>query len=293
VEEEQAEDIAHWALPLGLDAAPAIEAQLEGPLDLNAPFIGPLLPDGGFPDLNGPLDEVQSMEISTSGLVPEISGPSVNNESEDELEPPEIVLALQATPTIFLHLELQPHKLDALSSDSDQYLAPAQPPVDALHPSGLASSNQLQVGMVVLPDSLDVDPGLMDYTINSLSKGHLRNADGIRLWAKHFAQNFEGGRVEVPICWNDFYTINLLHPERFNWIKAFMESSAWSLITKDSEKETSLTFSIPKSCPLSTPIQCIISSNMQLSDNLPGDTGIQIQVICSLGNQSADNLSEC
>jgi hypothetical protein len=77
VEEEQAEDIAHWALPLGLDAAPAIEAQLEGPLDLNAPFIGPLLPDGGLPDLNGPLDEVQSMEISTSGLVPEISGPQL------------------------------------------------------------------------------------------------------------------------------------------------------------------------------------------------------------------------
>jgi hypothetical protein len=35
-----------------------------------------------------------------------------------------------------------------------------------------------------------------------------------------------------------------------------MESSAWTLITKDSVNETSFTFTIPKSCPSEEAILC-------------------------------------
>jgi hypothetical protein len=52
-----------------------------------------------------------------------------------------------------------------------------------------------------------------------------------------------------------------------------MESSAWALITKDSEHETNFTFSILKSCPVKDPIHYLSlqeeSQSQQLERNMP------------------------
>jgi hypothetical protein len=46
----------------------------------------------------------------------------------------------------------------------------------------------LRVGLMLLPDNLEVDPGFVDFAhrqgVHAL---HGNNADGVRLWAKHFS----------------------------------------------------------------------------------------------------------
>jgi hypothetical protein len=48
----------------------------------------------------------------------------------------------------------------------------------------------------------------------------------------------------------------LLNPNSFEWAKTLLESMAWSMIVNDSPYETSITFSILKSCPSKELVQC-------------------------------------
>jgi hypothetical protein len=119
------------------------------------------------------------------------------------------------------------------------------------------SGNNQQLGMVLLPDHLDFDPGLQELELCNRIRYKSYNADGVRSWAKLFAQTGSSGMVKVPLSWFDFCTINLLHPERFDWIKKLMGSKAWNLIISESDKDESFTFSIPKNCPSSSPVKCV------------------------------------
>jgi hypothetical protein len=81
--------------------------------------------------------------------------------------------------------------------------------------------------MVLLSENLDVDLGLIssnDMFLNSLNSSI--SPDGTRLWAKHFSPYGDLGGIRVPRCWSDFLTLSLLHPLRFDWTKAFLESKA-------------------------------------------------------------------
>jgi hypothetical protein len=110
------------------------------------------------------------------------------------------------------------------------------------------ANTDLQLGMVMLPNDLVVDPRFSALE-NSLFSS-MPHPDGVRLWAKHFAPLGISGGINIPKSWSDFFTVNLLNPSRFAWAKSFLESAAWNLIVQDREGETCFTFSIPKDCPL-------------------------------------------
>jgi hypothetical protein len=133
----------------------------------------------------------------------------------------------------------------------------------------------LQVGMVLLPENLDFDSGLAHHYNVPLS--FLQSSishDGYRLWAKHFSPcGFPGG-VSVPRCWSDFLTLSLLHPSRFEWAKAILESRAWKMMISDTSSETNITFSIPAKCPSSEPIECSLTRNDELQVINPSSFGI-------------------
>jgi hypothetical protein len=69
-----------------------------------------------------------------------------------------------------------------------------------LNPEVLASSeeNVLQVGMVLLPDNLDVDNGISTL-IPYQHPSKKRLAKGVRLWAKHFAPGGNEDCIQVPL----------------------------------------------------------------------------------------------
>jgi hypothetical protein len=90
--------------------------------------------------------------------------------------------------------------------------------------------------MVLLPDSLDIDPGLRDFQ-NDQVQSQLPNAEGIRLWAKNFATCGQSEGIEVPNAWRDFVTFNLLNHANFEWINSLLKSGAWKLTISDKNAE--------------------------------------------------------
>jgi hypothetical protein len=113
------------------------------------------------------------------------------------------------------------------------------------------AQGNLQVGMVLLPDSLVIDPGLESFIDQARTEKWraTKKADGIRLWAKHFALMGSVEGVQIPNSWNDFFIMSLLNPTKFDWAKSFLNSTAWNLILKDKESEASMAFTIPNKCP--------------------------------------------
>jgi hypothetical protein len=62
--------------------------------------------------------------------------------------------------------------------------------------------------MVILSDSLDVDPGLQDANNRGTSYelfSHKPNVDSVRLWAIFFAPVGHSGDFHIPESWNDFF----------------------------------------------------------------------------------------
>jgi hypothetical protein len=120
------------------------------------------------------------------------------------------------------------------------------------------SSSHLQVGRVLLPDDLYTDPRML--SLENLSCK--TKPETMRLWVKHFAPLGSVGGTEIPKSWFDFFTLNLLQPERFTWTKASLDSPAWKIIVDDRISETCLSFSIPKACPTSSPLTCSLSQQV-------------------------------
>jgi hypothetical protein len=52
--------------------------------------------------------------------------------------------------------------------------------------------------MVLLPENLDYDPGLLEFQKRKRSMSHKCNAEGIRLWAKYFALPGVSDPVKIP-----------------------------------------------------------------------------------------------
>jgi hypothetical protein len=104
--------------------------------------------------------------------------------------------------------------------------------------------NVLQVGMVLLPNNLEVDQG-MSALMPFQHPGKKRSAEGIRLWARHFAPCGNEDCIQVPLGWENFFIASLLNPSCFDWAKNFLSSEAWDVIIKDSQGDFSVPFSIP------------------------------------------------
>jgi hypothetical protein len=129
-------------------------------------------------DLNAPtsMDYVSSVEASDTKELP-----SETQVASDEAQ---IVLALEAAPVNFSVEEIQPHELLSINPSEGSSSSKA-----GQSSGGNTDARELinvQVGMALLPDNLDVDPGLQSLILSKTSTSK-KLVDGIRHWAKYFA----------------------------------------------------------------------------------------------------------
>lgn len=74
------------------------------------------------------------------------------------------------------------------------------------------------------------------------------NAEATRLWAKFFSSgNTAHLNISIPVDWANFFTVQLLSPVNFNWIKLLLSSKITPLLS--TLEHGSIEFSIPPSCP--------------------------------------------
>jgi hypothetical protein len=81
----------------------------------------------------------------------------------------------------------------------------------------------------------------------------------VRVWVKFFAPPSSKKGIDIPKIWFDFFTLNLLHPDKFTRAKSLLESSAWKMVVADREAEICVSFSIPKAWPASSPLKFSIA----------------------------------
>lgn len=106
----------------------------------------------------------------------------------------------------------------------------------AQHP--FASDNDLQVGMVLLPDSLYVDPVIKERSTQEYNQWTSnQKAESVRLWANFFAPLGKNSGVDIPTASHDIFIMSLLNPSKFEWARSFLGSEAWKLILKDRATE--------------------------------------------------------
>jgi hypothetical protein len=130
----------------------------------------------------------------------------------------ELVLALPAMQhqlINFLHLELEPEEIDVVPIQA----VTIGDPVQDINQVNKAGEEHLNVGMALLPNSIDFDPRLRSHCANnSLDIASARpKANTTRLWAKHFSPHMAGESIQIPTSWSDFITMLLLNPSRFEW----------------------------------------------------------------------------
>jgi hypothetical protein len=114
------------------------------------------------------------------------------------------------------------------------------------------------VGRVLLPESLDVDPGFMSFQFEGYSSQNLLpNADGVRLWSKYFALVSSSNGITIPSSWSSFFTKALLSSDSFGWANTFLESKAWEIIIKDKASCEVFSFSIPQKCHSKDHLLCL------------------------------------
>jgi hypothetical protein len=56
--------------------------------------------------------------------------------------------------------------------------------------------------------------------------------------------------VLISQAWTDFFAMILVSPDKFEWAKGFLMSSAWECLLKDESSEAMLPFSLPNRCPI-------------------------------------------
>jgi hypothetical protein len=119
-------------------------------------------------------------------------------------------------------------------------------------------NGNFQIGLALLPDSLDVDLVLAshDNGLELVNWSPTSNVDGVRLWAKHFAPLTYAGGIQVPRSLSDSFIINLLNPSRFGWDKSLLESNGWKMIITNKTSEARIVFSIPRKFPTRSPLKC-------------------------------------
>jgi hypothetical protein len=94
------------------------------------------------------------------------------------------------------------------SSDQFDAVVPLQIEQEEVQPhANMNDHNNQHVGMVLLLESLNVDPGLENFLENSNRDqwASKHNADGVRLCAKHFAPLGHTEGIQIPSSWNDFF----------------------------------------------------------------------------------------
>jgi hypothetical protein len=155
-----------------------------------------------------------TMNMGFAACIGESSAASTNQQIPEDVEEPVVVLALQAQSVNFLHLETQPHELNAINSQGEVSAESSGPvqenqqeqvvqityPNSAIIPSQVEGVEQsfhstapidenFNVGLVLLPETIDVDPGIEAHLVSKEMMDWItkQKADNTRLWAKYFA----------------------------------------------------------------------------------------------------------
>jgi hypothetical protein len=93
----------------------------------------------------------------------------------------------------------------------------------------------LQMGMMPFGSQLN-DPVLETFSLQQNLEAFRvmpkSNVDSVRLWAKHFAPISSSNCLPIPHEWSDFYTMLLLNPTRFVWVKEFHASKVWEFLVQ-------------------------------------------------------------
>jgi hypothetical protein len=173
------------------------------------------------------------------------------SQSSQDLVQLMIALALQAAPTNFLNLEISLN--DLMSENENQTNGEGSVSGPTTH-----GNFSLNVGMALMPDSIDYDVGLHSHLSSNelaLWSSH-QMVESIRLWARFFAAASNLRASQVPQSWRNFITVSLLNPSSFECIKQFLGTQAWNIIVDDKAADNLISFSVPKSCPASSKLIC-------------------------------------
>jgi hypothetical protein len=205
------------------------------------------------------LNALTSMNYESSVEVSDSDGHL--SEEQGKAEEVHIVLALQAAPVNFSIEEIQPHEL--LSANPSEGSGSSEAGQSSARNTDDRELVNMQVGMDLLPDNLDVDPGLLSLVVPRPLYGN-KSVDGVRLWAKYFAlpESFLG--TLIPAAWQEFFISLLLNPSRFDWAQAFLSFEAGNVILKDNEMEASLSFMLLAKCLVKRKIDCVCFDDNQV-----------------------------
>jgi hypothetical protein len=90
--------------------------------------------------------------------------------------------------------------------------------------------------------------------------------EGMKLWDKYFAPHCKNGArpnepnvFQIPASWFNFITLMLLSPGKFDWVKGFLCSPLWNILSESENNEASVTFVIPEKCCVQQKPSCKIS----------------------------------
>jgi hypothetical protein len=121
--------------------------------------------------------------------------------------------------------------------------------------------------MVLLPENLDVDPGLLSLS-EQLPHTKKSSVDRIRLWAMFFAPLGNSPSTQFLLFGKIFFISSLLNPTRFDWARSFLSFEAWSVILNENEKEVSVSFVLPTKCLVKRKLDCVCteSENVELDE---------------------------
>jgi hypothetical protein len=182
-----------------------------------------------------------SIIVNSYSLISSVESGELVDQDESRVHEPDlwdpVVLVLPAVLVYFLH-----HEINLQENDDDDVLMNES---EIVHPNLNLVEENIQVGMELLPDTLDADPVFSSQQELNLCNGR-PHSEGVRLWSRFFAPTGDCSGFLVPSFWSDFITLALMDPIRFNWAKSFLESSDGNMIIQDKEKEMCFTFCIPK-----------------------------------------------
>jgi hypothetical protein len=114
----------------------------------------------------------------------------------------QIVLALQAALLNFSVEEIETHEL--FSANPSEGSGSFEAGQSSSGNSAQRELGNMQVGMALLPDNLDIDPGLLSFVVQRPTY-RKKSADGIRLWSKYFAPLGSFPSTPVLALWQEFF----------------------------------------------------------------------------------------
>jgi hypothetical protein len=124
------------------------------------------------------------------------------SEEQGATEEVQIVLALQAALLNFSVEEIETHEL--FSANPSEGSGSFEAGQSSFGNSAQRELGNMQVGMALLPDNLDIDPGLLSFVVQRPTY-RKKSADGIRLWSKYFAPLGSFPSTPVLALWQEFF----------------------------------------------------------------------------------------